>query len=89
MRNSFSGIGFVLTLVVMLIVLLLVARAWTKMAPTAIEITNPALPGAAEGAGEDEEEEEAPGHLPKLGEMKENADEHAKRLEEARAAIDE
>ncbi len=88
MRNSFSGIGFVLTLIVMLIVLLLVAKVWTKMAPTAMEITNPRLPGDTEATGGEDGEAPA-GHLPRLGEMKENADEHAKQLEDARKAIDE
>ncbi len=89
MRNPLSGIGFVLMLVVMVIVLLLVARAWTSVAPTAMEINSETLPGYTETAEEDDEGEAPAGHLPKLGEMKENTEEHAKQLEEARKAIDQ
>ena len=90
MRNPvLSGIGFILMLVVMVIVLLLVARAWTSVAPTAVQITSPQLPGADTDADGDADDGEESGRLLSLNEMKENTEEHAKQLDEAREAIDQ
>jgi hypothetical protein len=82
----------ILMLVVMVIVLLLVARAWTAMAPTAVQVTSPQIPGLAGGEGDDPDadgEEEDPNRLPDLNDMRENTAEHAQQLEEARKEIDQ
>jgi hypothetical protein len=71
----------------MVIVLLLVARAWKSVAPTAVQITSPSL-GLEEGE-EGEEGEEDKDRLPTLNDMRENTAEHAEQLEEARKQIDQ
>ncbi len=77
----------ILMLVVMVIVLLLVARAWTSVAPTAAQIASPSDAGL-EQDGEGEEAEDAQ-RRPTLNEMRESTKEHAEQLEEARKQIDQ
>lgn len=91
MRNALSPLGMILMLIVMVIVLLLVARAWTSVAPTAVQITSPSVPGLQQNGADATEdgENEDPQRLPDLNEMKENADQHAEQLEEARKQIDQ
>jgi hypothetical protein len=86
MRNSLSGFSAILLLIVMAVVLLLVARAWNSVAPTAVQLSTeqPLDPGS----GEDGEAEES-NRLPDLQETRKNTDEHKRRLEEARKQIDE
>ncbi len=84
----------ILMAVVMVIVLLLVARAWTSVAPTAVQITSPSISGlpqddsdtAQDGEGEEDEDAQ---RLPTLNDMRENTAEHAEQLEEARKEIDQ
>lgn len=91
MKNAFSLVSMLLMLVVTVIVLLLVARAWTSVAPTARQITSPSIPGLLSDDSHTAEdgEDEAPHRLPTLNEMRENADQHAEELEEARKQIDQ
>ena len=87
MKNSFSIVSMILMAVVMVIVLLLVARAWTSVAPTAMQIATP----SNSGLGQDEEGEDGEDaqRLPTLNDMRENTAEHAEQLEEARQQIDQ
>jgi len=91
MKNAISPIGMILTLVVMVIVLLLVAQAWTKVAPTAVQVTSPSMSELLQDDADatEGEEGEEPQRLPTLKEMKESADQHAEELEEARKKIDQ
>ena len=80
-------VGFVLLLVVVALVLYLSAENWKSVAPQVKEVM------AAEGSpetlleeGSSQEGAGGAGHLPGLGEMKAETDEHAKALEEALAA---
>ncbi len=84
MKNSISLVSMILMAIVMVIVLLLVARAWTSVAPTAMQIATP----SNSGLGQDEEGEDAQ-RLPTLNDMRENTAEHAEQLEEARQQIDQ
>lgn len=88
MKNAISPIGMILSLVVMVIVLLLVARAWTKVAPTAVQITSPSLQGLQQGDSETAEGEGSQ-RLPTLNEMRESTSQHAEELEKARQQIDQ
>ena len=84
MKNSISLVSMILMAVVMVIVLLLVARAWTSVAPTAVQIASPPDSGLEQdGEGEDAQ------RLPTLNEMRENTKEHAEQLEDARKQIDQ
>ena len=85
-----GGIGFVLLVVVLAVVLLLVARSWKSVAPTAIQVTNggegdvvvPDHGEAAAGAAV------SSGNLPDLNEMQQETDAHAQQVQEALAAAD-
>ncbi len=81
----------ILMLVVMVIVLLLVARAWTSVAPTAVQITSPSISGLEQDDSDTAQDEEGEDkkRLPTLNEMRENTAEHAEQLEEARKQIDQ
>ncbi len=84
MKNSISLVSMILMAIVMVIVLLLVARAWTSVAPTAAQIASP----SDSGLGEGEEDEDAQ-RRPTLNDMRESTKEHAEQLEEARKQIDQ
>ncbi len=87
MKNSISLVSMILMAIVMVIVLLLVARAWTSVAPTAMQIATPSDSGLEQDEeGEDGEDAQ---RLPTLNDMRENTAEHAEQLEEARKQIDQ
>ena len=71
MARRGSSFGMVMLVVVMAIVLLLVARGWREVAPTAVELNDetPALPA------------EVGRELPGLGEMRQATGEHVEQLE--------
>ncbi len=88
MGRYINAIGMVLLLVVMVIVMLLTARSWKKVAPIAIEVTNPqsiqpastpARPELLPGAGQ----------LPRLNDMRRNTGIHTREIEELQDQIDE
>ena len=54
MARRGSGIGFVMVLVTLVVVALLVARNWEKLAPVAAEITHGDAPGAVSAHGQPE-----------------------------------
>ena len=87
MRKQGGGFGMVMLVVVLAIVLLLVAKHWQKVGPTALEIKEDGgvpLPvdfddhGEAGAAGEVRS-----GNLPGLKEMRTNTGAYSNRLQEA------
>jgi len=88
MRKQGSGFGFVILAVVLVVVLLLVARSWRSVAPTAAQIQ-----GGEGGVVDDHGETDAAaaqrsGDLPDLNEMREETDAHAEQVQEALEATD-
>lgn len=76
--------GFVLLIVTLAIVLLIVAKSWEKMAPTAIQVTNPDAPVVVDDHGDSEAGEALrEGRLPDLGDMRAGTKTHADQLQEA------
>lgn len=77
------GVGFVAVLIVTAIVLILAARAWTSVAPTAQQIMKPGT-GAVPDHGDKKAAAAATsGDLPDLEEMKKRTDRHAAEVKEA------
>lgn len=82
MARKGSGFGIVMLVVVMLAVLLLVAKSWKRVAPTAIQVSTPdgeisvSTPGA-EGVANN------PGGLPNLKQMQQSTSGHLDRVEDA------
>lgn len=83
MKKMGGGFGLVILVVVMAVILLLAAKAWQSVMPTASQITDPALPAQVSDHGETEAAEElaSPG-LPNLDEMRENTTSHADQMQE-------
>jgi hypothetical protein len=89
MRKQGSGFGFVILVVVLAVVLLLVARAWRSVAPTAAQIQGGDAPIAVEDHGEEEAgEAQRSGDLPDLNEMRDETDAHAQAVQEALEATE-
>ena len=87
MARKGGSFGILVLVVTMAIVLLLVARQWKAVAPTAAQITGPGAHGVVDGHGQTEASEEVgSGALPDLNEMKQETTEHAQQVEEALAA---
>jgi len=85
MARKGGSFGIVILLIVMLAVLMLVAKSWRSMAPTALEVSTPdgevsiPAPGARGVATN-------PGGLPNLGQMKDSTSGH---IDEVQTALDE
>jgi hypothetical protein len=76
MRKA-GGFGVAVLVVVMATVLLLVAQAWKKVAPTAVEIKQLDGNGAFDAHGQtDAAGEVRSGALPKLSDMERSTDAH-------------
>jgi len=74
---------------VLAVVLLLVARNWQSVAPTAIEVTSPELGAGVDDHGETGAAAELrSGQLPNLGEMRDSTNAHAEELQQALEAIE-
>lgn len=88
MGRYINAIGMVLLLVVMVIVMLLTARAWKKAAPVAIEVTNPQ---SIQPASTQTRPELLPGvgQLPRLNDMRRSTGIHTREIEELQDQIDE
>ena len=91
-----SGIGFIAVLLAAAVVLILAARAWRAVAPTAQQIVNPAAAGTrhkgpAHGVATAVSDHGDPqagaavrsGVLPDLSDMKQGTDQHAKEVQKA------
>ena len=84
-----SGFGFVMLVVVLAVVLLLAARQWRSVAPTALQVSDPDLSAVADDHGETGAGEALrSGQLPDLRDMKQQTGEHADRLQEALEATE-
>ena len=84
MRSRISGFGMLALLVVVALVLLLVARAWERLAPAAPEV---AVPLAGGPAGEDGRPSERDERMPGLTETMRRTDQHEERTREAMEKI--
>ena len=73
-------------LLVAAIVLYIASHAWQKVAPTALDVSDPGRIGAPDHGQTDAAE--ALGQLPNLGEMQQETQGHVDRLEEALAEIE-
>lgn len=86
MARKGSGFGLVVLVVTLVVVLLLVARSWKSVAPTAMEIPDQVVlddhgqPETAETIRE--------GRLPGLNQMRQQTDLHSKQVQEALADSD-
>ena len=74
-------------LVALVIVLLLVARSWNSVAPTALDVHDRNAPISVDDRGQTEAGEEVrSGTMPGLGEMQDETDQHAQQVQETLAA---
>ena len=79
----------VVLLVALVIVMILVARQWRSLGPTAVQVTNPDYSAIAEDHGETEASEALrSGGLPDLNDMKQRTGQYADQLEEALEATE-
>ena len=84
-----GGFGLVVLVIVMAVVLLLVAKSWKSVAPTATQLDPEGPAAPLETHGEDEAGEALQsGNLPDLNEMRSETDAHAERLEQALSEIE-
>lgn len=82
-----AGLGFVAVLIVAAIVLILAARAWTSVAPTAQQVMRGGRGAKVSDHGQKETAEAIrKGELPDLEDMKQGTDAHAKAVKEAQQA---
>jgi len=86
MASRGKGFGFVMLIVVVAIVLYIASHAWQKVAPTALDVSDPGRISAPDRG--QSEAAEALGSLPNLGEMQQETQGHVDRLEEALAEIE-
>ena len=83
MRGKGGGFGIVMLLVVVAIVLLLTAKNWKAVAPTAMQVTNPGAAGPVDDHGETGAGQAVrSGRLPDLNEMRQSTDAHAEQVQE-------
>jgi hypothetical protein len=83
MARKASGLSFVLVLAALVTVLLLAAKAWQKVAPTAAQINSVQTPAAGNEAVSPASEQ--PGTLPDLNQMRQQTGTHVEQVKEALA----
>ncbi len=84
MRKMGGGLGYILAIVVLVILLLLSARAWRGAAPAAAQALKPGASGSVSDHGQTEAGQAVrSGNLPDLKKMGRNTDAHVKQLNEA------
>ena len=84
MSKRLPGFGLVMLVVVLAVVLVLVARSWRAVAPTAIQVSSPELAGSVHDHGESRAAAELrSGQLPNLGDMRQNTSAHADEVQRA------
>ena len=89
MRKHGGGFGIVILLVVLAVVMLLVARNWKSVAPTAIQVTNPSSPVQVDDHGQPEAGEAIrSGQLPNLNDMRQATSQHASEVQDALQEIE-
>ena len=88
--GALSGLGKVGVLIALAIALLLTAKAWKSMAPTALDMESASATDRQEElqATGGDTDTISPGHLPNLREMRSATAEHEREVEDARRQID-
>jgi hypothetical protein len=90
-RSGGGGLGFVVAIVGLVIVMLLVAKEWNAVMPTALQALAPASATAgARDQGADTQPASAtrPSGMPDLKEMGKNTDQHIQQVKDAAAKQD-
>ena len=82
-RSGGGGLGFAVAIVGLLIVMLLAAKAWKAVMPTAAQALMPTSANAATPASATR-----PSGLPDLKEMGQNTDQHIKQVQDTAAGQD-
>ncbi len=83
LKKSGGGVGFVILVVALVVVMLLSAKAWNAMLPTAKQTLRPAAPGAIPEHGQTEVGDAIrSGNLPNLRQMNDNTDQHIQQMKE-------
>jgi len=89
MKKMGGGFGMVVLVVVMAIVLLLVAKQWKAVAPTAMQLDDGTPMVVPETHGEDQAGEAIQrGGLPDLNQMRQATGEHAQQVQETMAEVE-
>jgi hypothetical protein len=85
MNRKLGSIAFLVLVVTMAVVLVLVTRSWSSLAPTVDEIRSvqQGAPAAPSGVTNTQQRD-----LPRMSDMKQATDEHSDGVQEALAAID-
>ena len=84
MSEGRSGLSMLVLVVVMLVVLLLVSKAWQRFGPAAIAVTDPAAAGPVDDHGETAAGQALrSGDLPGLQDAKASTDAHAEQIQQA------
>jgi len=82
-----AGVGFLAVLIAAMIVLILAARAWKSVAPTALQVMKPGGASSVPAHGDNQAAEALrSGKLPDLKAMKSSTDRHAAEVKEASKA---
>ncbi|HXV77968.1 MAG TPA: hypothetical protein VD788_16785 [Candidatus Polarisedimenticolaceae bacterium] len=79
-----SAVGMVVLLIALVVVMLLVARSWRELAPSAIELSRPRTGADPRAAHGDADAGGAPDDgLPGLDEARQHTDRHAAEVQDA------
>ena len=82
-KKSGGGVGFVILVVALVVVMLLAAKAWNAMLPTAVQILKPAAAGGVPDHGQKEVGDMIrSGTLPNLKQMNQNTDQHIQQMKD-------
>ncbi len=89
MRKMGGGFGMLMLVIVLAIVLLLAARNWQAVAPTAAQVADPGNAATVEDHGQTEAGEAIrSGRLPDLNEMRQSTAAHSDRVQTALEEIE-
>ena len=84
MSKPGSGFGYILTLVVLVILLLLSVRAWKNAAPAAAQALKPGASATLPDHGQTEAAQAIrSGNLPDMKKMGQNTDQHIQQIKDA------
>jgi hypothetical protein len=90
-RSGGGGLGFVVAIIGLVIVMLLAAKAWKAVMPTAAQALMPSSAVAGtrgQNANDPPASATRPSGMPDLKEMGQNTDQHIKQVEDAAAKQD-
>jgi len=85
-KSGGAAIGLLILVISLAVVMILVARQWKAVAPTALQVSGTAGAGGIDDHAEGDAVQS--GELPDLGEMQQATDEHAAQVQEALAATE-